>query len=108
MARFTGTQTLPTTAAPYVSGPLGAGLGDRATGTVFSDTAGNLIFEHASYQNPAGGYFWDVADTIPVTASTGVKFSIELVSPYYRIRYVPTTNPTVFRLATRQSSAGRN
>lgn len=108
MARFTGTQTPPTTAAPFVSGPLQAGLSDRVTGTVFSDQAGSLVVEQASYPNPAGGYFWDVADTFAVAANTGVKFSVELIAPYYRIRYTPTTNPTVFRLASRHSSAGRN
>ncbi len=102
MARFVGTTTPPTTAAPYNSGPRESGSGDRLVGLVFSDTAGNLHVD----QSGNGGTNWDFTETVAVAAGVGQKLSIELVAPSYRVRYVPTTNPTVFRLSARQSSSG--
>lgn len=101
MARFVGTRTPPTTATPYNSGGAVTQYADRVTGLVFSNTAGNLFVDQST-----DGSNWDHTDTVAVVASTGKAFSYEIYAPYYRVRYVPTTNPTVFRLAARLASAG--
>jgi hypothetical protein len=76
---------------------------DRVTGLVHSDTAGNLHIDFGF-----DGSDWSTAFTTTIAHPGGgtIKFSEELVSPYYRIRFVPTTNPTKFRLAARPRSAG--
>lgn len=102
MARFTGNAgVVPTTSAPYISGTLQAGLDDRIAGVIFSDTAGTLHVEQS-----IDGNNWDLDDTIAVTGGQGARVSVELVAPYYRMRFVPTTNGSAFRLAVRTSSAG--
>lgn len=102
MARFTGNSgVVPTTASPFVSGTLNADLSDRIAGVVFSDTAGTLHVEQS-----VDGNNWDLDTTVAVAANVGSPVSVELVAPFYRVRYVPTTNPAVFRLAVRTSSAG--
>lgn len=103
MARFTGTRTPPTNAAPYDSGVLMSELYDRVTGLIFADTAGTLFFDQ-SISGATGE--WDYVQSQAVAANVGSGFSFELIAPYYRFRYVPTTNPTVFRFSARQSSAG--
>jgi hypothetical protein len=103
MARFTGTRTPPTTAAPFDSGSLQADLADRIVGLVFSDTAGTLFLDQSVTGQPSQ---WDYVQQTAVTGGTGVGFSFELLAPFYRIRYVPTANPTVFRLGSRPTSAG--
>lgn len=101
MSRFVGTHTPPTTAAPYNSGGAVTQFSDRITGIVFSDTAGNLFVDQST-----DGANWDYTDTLAIAAGVGKAFSYEVYGPYYRVRYVPTANPTVFRLAARESSAG--
>lgn len=101
MARFIGSTNPPTTGTPYNSGARQTGAGDRIVGLVFSDTAGNLYVDQSG-----DGTNWDYTDSVAVAAGAGQKISVELVAPYYRVRYVPTTNPVAFRLTARQSSAG--
>lgn len=106
MARFIGTQIPPTVAAPYISGAVQSGLSDRVTGLIFSDKAGTLYLDQSAFS--AAEPFWDYVQSQAVTANTGIGFSFELLAPVYRMRFVPTVDTTVFRLAARQSSAGRN
>ncbi len=102
MARYiSAPTTLPTTVAPFISGVAMSGLADRVAGLVFSNQAGTLLIQ----QSLDGGN-WDYEDSIAVLANVGKAFSIELYAPYYRVKYTPTVNPTVFRLAARQTSAG--
>lgn len=106
MPRFVGITsppaTLPTIAVPYNSGVLVTDLSDRITGVIFSDTAGTLFIE----QSINGGTNYDVSTSYPIVANDGTGFSEEILAPFYRIRFVPTANPTAFRLASRLSSAG--
>ncbi len=103
MARFTGNNgVVPTTTAPWSSGPLISDLSDRVTGSVFSDVAGTLFIEQA-YGDQT---YWDVSSEYAIAPNDGSGFSEELVAPYYRIRFVPASNGSVFRLSSRQSSAG--
>lgn len=76
---------------------------DRVTGSVFADQTGTLFIE----QSPDGGQHWDVSQSIAVTASTGQAFSVEIVLPWVRVRYVNGATPqTAFRLYAKMNSAG--
>lgn len=102
MARFTGNEgVVPTTAAPYVSGPQYAALHDHITGIVFSDVDGTLFIEQS-----ADTVNFDYVHEIPVTADEGEAFQEIIYGPVYRIRFEPASDGTVFRLAARTSSAG--
>lgn len=103
MPRFTGTRTPPTVAAPYNSGDLLGGGADRITGVVFCNQGGSLIVEQSISGEDAE---WDLSESIAVVANTGKGFSVELLAPYYRIRFTPTADAATFRLAARTSSAG--
>jgi len=63
-------------------------------GSCYSDQSGTLYVEQAT---PNGE--WDVQSVFPYTAGTKMGFSVEVVSPKVRLRYVngPTAQ-TVFRL----------
>lgn len=66
----------------------------RITGTVFADQAGTLYVDQSS-----DGTNFDTTTSVSVTASTGAPFSVEVVAPYGRLRYVNgATAQTVFRL----------
>lgn len=66
----------------------------RVCGTVFANQAGTLNVDWSS-----DGVNVDYTDTVAVTASTGTKFSLEVVAPYASIRYVNgATGQTTFRL----------
>jgi hypothetical protein len=63
-------------------------------GSVYADQPGTLYVE----QSPDGTN-WDLVDSYSVSAGTGLKFSIEKVLPYARVRFVNgATAQTVFRL----------
>jgi len=63
-------------------------------GSVYADQAGTLYVE----QSPDSSN-WDVVDSFTVSGGSGVKFSVEKVAPYARVRYVNgSTAQTVFRL----------
>jgi hypothetical protein len=63
-------------------------------GSVYADQPGTLYVE----QSPDGTN-WDVVDSYSVSAGVGLKFSVEKVLPYARVRYVNgATAQTVFRL----------
>jgi hypothetical protein len=63
-------------------------------GSVYADQPGTLYVE----QSPDGAN-WDIVDSYSVSAGTGLKFSVEKVLPYARVRYVNgATAQTVFRL----------
>jgi hypothetical protein len=103
MARFTGSAGFtPTVANPFVSGPLTADLADSITGMVFCDVAGTLFVE----QSADAGKNWDVSTSYPIVANDGSGFKEDLVGPWYQIRFVPSADASVFRLAARTSSAG--
>jgi len=63
-------------------------------GSAYADQPGTLYVE----QSPDGSN-WDVVDSFSVSAGTGLKFSVEKVLPYLRVRYVNgAADQTVFRL----------
>jgi len=63
-------------------------------GSVYADQPGTLYVE----QSPDGSN-WDIVDSFSVSAGTGLKFSVEKVAGYARVRYVNGANSqTVFRL----------
>jgi len=66
----------------------------RVVGTVFADVEGTLYVE----QSPDGTN-WDVVEDITVGAGEKKGYTIEIVAPYIRVRYVNGPNPqTQFRL----------
>jgi len=63
-------------------------------GSVYADQPGTLYVE----QSPDGTN-WDLVDSYSVSAGAGLKFSVEKVLPYARVRFANgTTAQTVFRL----------
>jgi len=63
-------------------------------GSVYADQPGTLYVE----QSPDGTN-WDLVDSYSVSAGTGLKFSVEKVLPYARVRFVNgATAQAVFRL----------
>lgn len=101
MPRYAGTTTPVTAGQGYNSGALNSGLSDRAKGIVFSDKAGTVYIEQSF-----DGANWDLSTSYAVVANTGKSFSEELVAPFFRVRFVPSTDTTVFRLNVNTSSAG--
>lgn len=66
----------------------------RIVGSVYADVSGTLYVE----QSPDGSS-WDIADTYNITGNSGVKFSVEKVCPYARVKYVNgSSDQTTFRL----------
>jgi len=96
---------------------------DRFTGSILhvdatSTTAGNLYV-----QQSGDGIIWDVSTTIttaaiasvdqttgagaPITTAYGKDFSVEVLQPYLRLKFVYGTNkPSTFRLFGRTSDSG--
>jgi len=63
-------------------------------GSVYADQPGTLYVE----QSPDGAN-WDIVDSYSVSAGAGLKFNVEKVLPYARVRFVNgATAQTVFRL----------
>jgi len=63
-------------------------------GSAYADQPGTLYVE----QSPDGTN-WDIVDSYSVSAGAGLKFSVEKVLPYARVRFVNgATAQTVFRL----------
>jgi len=89
----------------YTTTPLGANASWTSTvdnspytryicGSVYADQAGTLYVE----QSPDGTN-WDLVDSYSVSAGTGLRFSVEKVLPYARVRFVNgATAQTTFRL----------
>jgi len=66
----------------------------RIVGSVFADVDGTLYVE----QSP-NGTNWDVVDSFPVSGGSGLGFSVEVVCPYCRVRYVNSaSDQSKFRL----------
>ncbi|MDE3077996.1 MAG: hypothetical protein KGJ86_21435 [Chloroflexota bacterium] len=93
---FDSTSTPLTGSATYTTAtPVSLVGWARITGTVFADQAGTLNIDQSS----DGGGHWDYTTTIAITASTGAAFSVEVVSPLARLRYVNGSSAqTAFRL----------
>lgn len=88
------TNALLAASASYTGVSLSVEGYARITGTVYSDQAGTLYIE----QSPDGTN-WDTATSLSVSAATATSFSVEVVAPYARLRYVNgATAQTVFRL----------
>lgn len=91
--------------AAYTTTPLAAGATwtstsinvqgfGRITGSCYSDQPGTLYVE----QSP-DGVNWDVQSTFSYSTGSLLGFSVEVVCPYARIRYVNgATSQSVFRL----------
>lgn len=102
MATYLGTDAPLAGNGTATIGPRNTNLADRITGAVFSNVGGTLHVEQSG-----DGTNWDVDDTVAVAAGVGTKFTLELVLPYVRLRYVNgATAQTSFRLYSRYSSAG--
>lgn len=72
-----------------------AGFG-RIVGTILSDASGSLYIDQSS-----DGTHWDFVTTVSVTGTTttvGASFSVEVVAPYARVRFAPSTTNSVLRL----------
>jgi hypothetical protein len=81
----------------YTSGSLTVSGYGRIVGTVFADQAGTLYIEQSS-----DGTNWDASTSVSVSASTPTSFSVEVVAPTARVRYVNgATAQTAFRLYVR-------
>jgi len=66
----------------------------KIVGTVYADVDGTLYVEQGN-----NGSNWDVVDSFTLTAGEGFGFSVEIVAPYVRIRYVNGASAqTTFRL----------
>lgn len=55
----------------------------KVVGTVFTDQAGTVYVDQSS-----DGTNWDATSSVSVTANTPTSFSVEVVAPYGRLRYV--------------------
>lgn len=95
MAKIDATTAVLTASGTYTTAnALLVGGNARITGTVFADQAGTLNIDQSS-----DGTNWDYSTSVTVTASTKTNFSVEVVAPYARLRYVNgATIQTVFRL----------
>jgi hypothetical protein len=81
----------------YTSGSLTVSGYGRIVGTVFADQAGTLYIEQSS-----DGTNWDASTGVSVSAGTPASFSVEVVAPTARVRYVNgATAQTAFRLYVR-------
>lgn len=86
----------------YTSGAINADRIDSLTGYVRTDQAGNIYIEQTF-----DGTNWDISDTYPVVAGTSKTFTISLLAPLVRIRYVNSgSTQTYFRLYAKGASAG--
>ncbi len=75
---------------------------DTIEGTVFSDVAGTVNVEQSS-----DGTNWDFNSTTAVTANTGASFSVKLVAPFWRLRYVNGgTDQATFRIQATTQGGG--
>jgi len=94
---LTSTTTALGAGASYTSGSFTVSGYGRIVGTVFADQAGTLYVEQSS-----DGTNWDASASVSVSASTPTSFSVEVVAPTARVRYVNgATAQTVFRLYVR-------
>lgn len=76
--------------ATYSTGPMkGVAHCARIVGVVFADQTGNVIVE----QSMNNGVNFDVQQTIPIVASTGLAVSVELVAPTWQVRIVNGATP---------------
>ena len=92
----TSTSTVATLAASatYTGSKFATGGNARITGTVFADVAGKLYVDQSS-----DGDNYDIITEVTVTAGVGTGFSVEILSPNARIRYVNgSTAQATFRL----------
>jgi hypothetical protein len=78
----------------YTSSTLNLSGWGRIIGTVYADQAGTLYVEQSS-----DGTNFDSSSSFSVSAGSPFGFSVEVVAPYGRIRYVNgATAQTAFRL----------
>jgi hypothetical protein len=90
-----GSTTTPLPASGSWTSPVDNKLETgRIVGSIIADQAGTLYVE----QSP-DNVNWDIVDSFSVSANTGLKFSVEKVVQYARVRFVNgVTAQTVFRL----------
>lgn len=99
---YKGSTTLLGNAEVFTSSQTSSGTYDTVTGTVYASHAGTLNVEQSS-----DGTNWDKNDSTSVSATTGTSFSVAIVAPYWRLRYVNGATPqTTFRLHARAQKAG--
>lgn len=85
-------------------GPLQTDRAQRIGGSVFTDQAGEILLQQ-SFDN---GKNWDISTKVAVSASTGTKFSEEVIAPLWRVIFKNTasSNQTVIRLYARAFTTG--
>jgi hypothetical protein len=109
---YSGTTTPLAGAATFTGITRMTNRDDNVVGTVFSDQAGTLHVEQSNDPKAAdpltsASAAWDIDTTTAVVASTGGTFTVALVAPYWRIRYVNGATPqTVIRLHAKTASSG--
>jgi hypothetical protein len=80
---------------------IDAGQESKIFGIVKSDQAGTVVIEQSF-----DGTNWDYANTIAVTAGTGVKIEEDIIAPYARVRYTNgATNQGFLRIFLRAFGA---
>lgn len=113
MARFVGSTTPLAGNATWsdILLPMGA---DRVTGSVKTDQAGTLFIEQAGdllWADVTAGTSqtanWDISQSYPVVANTGLKIDEIVELPFVRVRYLNGATPqTFFRIRAQVQSAG--
>lgn len=94
MARWVGTTEVLGNAEEYTSEAVLRDRHQRVEGTVFADQIGTLHVEQS-----IDGTNWDLDNSNSIVADTGEVVQVDLVAPYWRLRYVNGATPqTEFRL----------
>jgi hypothetical protein len=93
--------TVTGASATYMSDWRVTDRNDFIAGSVYADVDGTCFVEQSHDQANA-----DISESIAVTGGTGEIIKKDLLLPYVRVRYVSTTDQTVFRLFAKNSSAG--
>jgi hypothetical protein len=87
-------------AGVWTSDPFGSLMVKRLVGTVFADQSGTLKFQY-SFDNVN---WYDLSETVAVTASTIATFDQEVFAPVTRAVYTNGgTAQTVFRISVSSS-----
>jgi len=79
-----------------ILGPLQADKATKLTGSIFSEKTGTLVVEQTFEGFQAEN--WDISETIDFTEGSGSGFSVELLAPVVRVRFVNGENESGLRL----------
>lgn len=105
MAHFTGTEAPLGAATTFTGDTMMRNTFDAVKGIIYSDTAGTLTVDQG-VRSAAGVITWDFATPVTVLAATGKDFSVDLIAPLWRVRFVQAGTQTVFRLHASATATG--